>query len=240
MKQNEVTQKIPMNLQFFAEDPANANAQASQTTAGTEPDPKAAPQPDPKPNNGSGNATQGNEEYTVEGLLAQLTQERADKARMKTEYDKLCTSEGNLRKQLRAKQTAEEQAAEAEAEAKRQQEEHTAAVEKELATMKAQNRYLELGFGKDEAAKIAADEVNGDMDAWKAGVDLFLANQRKNAYAQARADLMKEMPVPQSGNSVEVDFSKRFDEAMSNGDSQAAIKALLEEAQAKTGVAAQA
>ena len=236
MKQKEVTSMIPMNLQFFAEG-GEAGTQASQTPA-ADPKPENNNPPEPNPGNG-GSAPQG-EEYTVEGLLAQLTQERAEKARMKTEYDKLCSSEGNLRKQLRAKQTAEEQAAEAEAEAKRAQEEHTAAVEKELATMKAANRYLELGFSKDEATKIAADEVNGDMDAWKAGVDSFLANQKKNAYAQARADLMKEMPVPQSGNSVEVDFSKRFDEAMSNGDSQAAIKALLEQAQAKVGVAAQA
>lgn len=231
MKVKEVTQKIPMNLQFFAEDP-QPNPQASQgQTQETQQEPKQS-DPKPEPN---GNAQQGNEEYTVEGLLAQLTQAKADQARMKTEYDKLCTSEGNLRKQLRAKQTAEEQAAEAEAEAKRQQEEHTAAVERELATMKAANRYLELGFGKDEAAKIAADEVNGDMDAWKAGVDNFLANQRKNAYAQARADLLKEMPIPQSGNSAEVDFSQRFNDAMNNGDSQAAILALLEQSKANAG-----
>ena len=224
------TTNTQANGQQQAQNPT-PDGQATQT--------KANPSPNPNPNpNGEG--TKGNEEYTVEGLLAQLAQERAEKSRMKTEIDKLCQSEGNLRKSLRAKQTAEEQAAEAEAEAKRQQQEHITEVERELATMKATNRYLELGFGKEEAAKIASDEVNGDMDAWKAGVDLFLANQRKNAYAQARADLMKEMPVPQSGNSVEVDFSKRFDEAMSNGDSQAAIKALLEQAQAKTGVAAQA
>ena len=235
MKAKEVAQSIPMNLQFFAEG-GDGGTQASQAPAA---DPKPEnKEPEQKPENGGGNPQ--NEEYTIEGLLAQLTQERADKARMKTEYDKLCTSEGNLRKQLRAKQTAEEQAAEAEAEAKRAQEEHTAAVERELATMKAANRYLELGFGKDEAAKIAADEVNGDMDAWKAGVDNFLANQKKNAYAQARADLMKEMPIPQSGNSAEVDFSQRFNEAMSNGDSQAAVKALLEQAQTNAGVGAQA
>lgn len=227
MKQKEITKKIPMNLQFFAEEPAQ-NAQASQ---GQETEANKSSQPENQnPGNGGGNS-QG-EEYTVEGLLAQLTQERADKARMKTEYDKLCTSEGNLRKQLRAKQTAEEQAAEAEAEAKRAQEEHTKEVERELATMKATNRYLELGFGKDEAAKIAADEVNGDMDAWKAGVEVFLANTTKNAYAQARADLMKDMPIPQSGNSTEVDYSQRFNEAINGGDSQAAVRALLEQAKA--------
>ncbi len=201
-------------------------AQEGQTT-------QAKANSNPNPN---GEGTKGNEEYTVEGLLAQLAQERAEKSRMKTEIDKLCQSEGNLRKSLRAKQTAEEQAAEAEAEAKRQQQEHITAVERELATMKATNRYLELGFGKEEAAKIASDEVNGDMDAWKAGVDLFLANQRKNAYAQAREDLMKEMPVPQSSNSSTVDFSQKYNEYMEKGDTQNAILALLEGAKANQGV----
>ena len=214
---------LPVNLQLFADD------------SGQEPknDPKPAepPKSDAKPEE-SDVAGAKPEEYTVEGLLAQLTQAKADQARMKTEYDKLCTSEGNLRKQLRAKQTAEEQAAEAEAEAKRQQEEHTKAVERELATMKAANRYLELGFSKEEADKIAADEVNGDMDAWKAGVDNFLANQKKNAYAQARADLMKEMPIPQSGNDATVDYSQKFNEAMENGDKQSAILALLDQSKA--------
>ena len=228
-----------MNLQFFAEGGDNQGNQP-QT-----PDPNAntSKQPDPqKPDDGGTKnnkpQTPGNEEYTVEGLLAQLTQERADKARMKTEYDKLCTSEGNLRKQLRAKQTAEEQAAEAEAEAKRQQEEHTAAVEKELAVMKASNRYLKLGFGEEDAAKMAMDEVNGDMDAWTAGVNSFLANAKKDAYAQARADLMKEMPIPQSSNNVDVDFSQKFNEAMSNGDTQSAILALLEQSKANGGAQA--
>ena len=220
MKRNEL---LPMKLQLFADDPS--------PDTNNDPKPADPPKGDPKPD--EPNDTGGKpEEYTVEGLLAQLTQERADKARMKTEYDKLCTSEGNLRKQLRAKQTAEDQAAEAEAEAKRQQDEHTKAVEKELATMKAANRYLELGFSKEEADKIAADEVNGDMDAWKAGVDNFIANQKKNAYAQARADLLKEMPVPQSGNDSKVDYSQKFNEAMENGDRQSAILALLDQSSA--------
>ena len=45
-------------------------------------------------------------ELTVESLMAQLAQEKANNAKLKSDNDKLCTSEGNLRKQLRAKQTA--------------------------------------------------------------------------------------------------------------------------------------
>ena len=138
MKQNEVTQKIPMNLQFFAEG-GDGGTNASQTPAANPKPENNAAQPEQTPENGGGNS-QG-EEYTVEGLLAQLTQERADKARMKTEYDKLCTSEGNLRKQLRAKQTAEEQAAEAEAEANRK-------VGESLTDDVLQNKYIEKWNGE--------------------------------------------------------------------------------------------
>lgn len=217
---------LPVNIQFFADDPP-------QDKPGEQP-----PSPDDKgkdtpPDNGG---QPDNQEYTVEGLLAQLTQAKADNARMKTEFDKVMTESGNLRKQLRAKQTAEEQEAEAKAEAERRAAEHTAEVEKELATMKATNRYLELGFSKDEAAKVAADEVNGDMDAWRAGVQSFLANEKKNAYAQARADLLKDMPIPQSGNTSNVDFGKQFNDAMNEGDTQAAVLALLEESKANNGV----
>lgn len=223
------TKTFPMNLQFFAEDSQKPEAGKEANTDEPKKTDTSKKNPD---NDNPTSSNEGGEEYTVEGLLAQLTKERADKARMKTDYDKLCASEGNLRKQLRAKQTAEEQAAEAEAEAKREQEEHITAVEKELAVMKASNRYLKLGFGEEEAGKMALDEVNGDMDAWTAGVNNFLANAKKDAYAQARADLLKEMPVPQSGNEGEVDYSKMFNDAMDDGDTRAAITALLEQSKA--------
>ena len=225
MKNKEVKAMFPLNLQYFADEPEKT-------------DPQGAAEPEAKPEqkkNLDEKPPQGNEEYTVEGLLAELTKAKADQARLKNDYDKLCTSEGNLRKQLRAKQTAEEVAAEAEAEAKQAQEEHTKAVEKELAVMKASNRYLKLGFAEEDAAKMAMDEVNGDMDAWTAGVNSFLANAKKEAYAQAKDDLLKDMPMPVSGNSVEIDFNKKFDDAMSEGDTQSAILALLEQNKAARG-----
>lgn len=223
MKNKEVSTMFPLNLQYFAD------GGEGETKTGQDPEPKKEQPEQPKPEDAD---KQHPDVMTPEVMAAQLAQLKAENMRLKNDNDKLCSSEGQLRKQLRAKQTAEEQAAEAEAEAKRQQEEHTKAVEKELAIMKATNRYLELGLSKDEAGKVAADEVNGDMEAWQAGINSYLANAKKDAYAQARADLLKEMPTPQSGNSVEVDYTQKFNDAMNNGDTQNAVLALLEQSKA--------
>ena len=54
---------------------------------------------------------------TVEELMAQLATEKADRAKEKQALDKALREKGELTKALRAKQTTEEQEAEAKAEA---------------------------------------------------------------------------------------------------------------------------
>lgn len=66
--------------------PQNQPTQASGT--------QQQPQTDKHEENNSGG------EVTVESLMAQLAQEKAANAKLKSDNDKLCTSEGNLRKQL--------------------------------------------------------------------------------------------------------------------------------------------
>lgn len=60
-------------------------------------------------------------EPTVEELMAQLAQERANSAKLQNDYNKASSEAANYRKQLKAKQTAEEQEEEAKKEA---EEEH--------------------------------------------------------------------------------------------------------------------
>lgn len=54
-------------------------------------------------------------EPTVEELMAQLAQERAEKAKLKNNFDKTSSELASTKKQLKAKQTAEEQEEEAKA-----------------------------------------------------------------------------------------------------------------------------
>ena len=57
-------------------------------------------------------------EPTVEELMAQLAQERANSAKLQNDYNKASSEAANYRKQLKAKQTAEEQEEEAKKEAR--------------------------------------------------------------------------------------------------------------------------
>ena len=78
---------------------------------------------------------------TVEELLAQLAAERAANAKNKQALDKALKEKGDVTKALRAKQTAEEQEAEAKAEAERIQNEKYEATVKELNHIKAVAAY---------------------------------------------------------------------------------------------------
>ena len=182
-------------------------------------------------NDAAGNGDDGGMP-TVENLMAQLAQAKADNARLKTTNDKIMSENGGLRKSLKAKQTAEEQEAEAKAEAAQAEKERVAKIENELKEMKATNRYLKLGLSEEEAAKVAKDEVSGDMEAWHAGISSFIASLRAQIEKEIRADLLKQMPIPQSGNDQQIDFSAQINAARESRDSQALALAILQQAEA--------
>lgn len=169
-------------------------------------------------------------EVTVESLMAQLAQANAANAKMKADYDKLCTSEGNLRKQLRAKQTAEEQEAEAKAEQQAQRDEYVKGLEKFKAVTEASERYLNMGMDAELAKATATAEVEGTMDAVTANISKFMADRDKKKDEEIRAFYMAQMLVPQSGNVGQVDYSAQITKAISDGDMQSAAHAILQQA----------
>lgn len=174
-------------------------------------------------------------EVTVELLMAQLAQANAANAKLKADNDKLCASEGNLRKQLRQKQTAEELEAEAKAEQEAQQKNYVAGLEKRLSIIEATNRYLDLGMEKELAEATAVAEIEGNRELVNANIKKYQADWRQKTEASLRAQLLKDMPVPSSGNQSQVDFSKQFQQAISAGDAQAAALAILQQAEANGG-----
>lgn len=218
---------MPMNLQFFAE------------SSGGEPQEPNDPANDPKPGDGSGNPTAGDGgvEVSVESLMAQLAQVKADNAKLKATNDKLCTSEGNLRKQLMAKQTAEEQQAAAEAEQKAQHEEYVKGLENFRDITKASKRYLSMGMDPDLAEATATAEIEGDMEKVTSNLTAFMAARDKKKDEEIRAQYASQMPTPQSGNQTQVDYSQQFQQAISVGDTTAAALAILQEAEANKGTA---
>ena len=210
---------ILFNLQFFAEgDPepggGNPNPQDGGGDGGN-----------PNPQDGGGS------EVTLESLMAEIATLKADNVKLKSTNDKLCQSEGELRKQLRAKMTAEEQANELEAQKKAEHEEYVSNLEKELATIKATARYIDMGFDPEKAKETAVAELDGDKERVSANIKAMLAAQRKQMEKDIRDDLMKDMPLPQSGNQGNIDYTKQITDALNAGDAQAAALAILNQSQ---------
>lgn len=223
MKSTEVTTRIPLNLQFFAEDPATTDP-AAPVGALNDPEPTKEegkePQNEPEP------------QYTVEGLLSQLAEQKAAMTKMKSDYDKLMKSEGDMRKKLNAKLSAEEQAAQAKAEEENATKEHLAEVERKLALIEATNRYLKMGMSEELANETATAEVDENRDLVNLNIAKYQSEWQKAKEAEIRQQYLDQMPMPQSGNSSEVDYSKQYNEALAQGDTNNVILAVLEQAKA--------
>lgn len=210
--------RVPMNIQFFAE-----------------PD-------DPGTGDGGGGegGTNGEPEITLESLMAQLETLKAENATMKAENtklktnnDKLCQSEGQLRKQLRDKMTAEDAAAEIAAEEKAKHDEYVAGLEKKLAIIESTARFIEMGFDAETAATTATAEYEGDKETVNANIKKMMAAQRKQMEAELRDKLLKDIPQPQSGNQTDVDYTKQINDAIGALDMHSAALAILNQAQAQ-------
>ncbi len=213
---------LPLDLQFFAESLNEESNQQKDENANTSAQGKEAPKKTDEPL----------PEYTVEQLLATVADLKAQNAKQKADFDKLMTSEGNLRKQLRAKQTAEEAEAEAKAEQEAQYQAYVKGLERENKIHKATERFLDLGMDKDLAVETATFEIDENNESVTANFKKFMENREKSHDAEIRQQLLGEMANLQSGNSTSVDYNKQFNEAVANGDMQGAILAQLQQARA--------
>ena len=130
---------------------------------------------------------------TVEELMAQLAAEKAAGLKNKQALDKALKEKGEITKALRAKQTAEEQEAEAKAEADRLQNEKYENAMKELNHMKAVSAYKNVSEKSIETLIEAVAE--GDHSA----IATIIDNEVKAAVAAAKAEWMKTRPAVNAG-----------------------------------------
>lgn len=130
---------------------------------------------------------------TVEELMAQLAAEKATGLKNKQALDKALKEKGEITKALRAKQTAEEQEAEAKAEAERLQNEKYENAMKELNHMKAVSAYKNVSEKSIETLIEAVAE--GDHSA----IATIIDNEVKAAVAAAKAEWMKTRPTVNAG-----------------------------------------
>lgn len=172
---------FPMNLQFFAD--------GADGGSGSEP---AIPE-------GAGTGETGiagDTQPTVEELLSQLAQERAEKTQNKAALDKALREKGDITKQLRAKQTAEEAEAETMAQQQELQKTYVKSLEDKLAIISATDRYRNLGMEAAFAAETAKHEVEGNMEKVTANISKQMKLNQDAAYA----DFIKNRPDVQAGN----------------------------------------
>lgn len=210
---------VLFNLQFFAEgDPEPGGGNPNPADGGD-----GGGNPNPQDGGGS--------EVTLESLMAEIATLKADNVKLKSTNDKLCQSEGELRKQLRAKMTAEEQANELEAQQKAEHEEYVSGLEKKIATIEATARFIDMGFDPEKAKETAIAELDGDKETVGANIKAMMAAQRKQMEKDIRDELMKDIPLPQSGNQSNIDYDKQVTDALSAGDAQAAALAILNQFQ---------
>ena len=130
---------------------------------------------------------QENNTPTVEELMAQLATERAEKEKYKSASDKASSEAAKYKKELRSKQTAEEQEAEAKAEADKLR-------DKELNHNKAVSAYKAIS---DE--KVVETLIEAVSESDHNAIAAIIESQKKAAVKEAQAEWLKSRPQANAG-----------------------------------------
>ena len=148
---------------------------------------------------------------TVEELAAQIAQLTADRDKYKSANDKLSKESADYKRQLRAKQTEEEQLAEEKAEADRLQKEELENLKKELNHNKAVNAYKAI---PDE--KMVESLIEAVSDADHSAIANILEKYANAKVKEAQAEWQKSRPRVNMGG--EGGLTKEQFDAMSIAD----------------------
>lgn len=132
----------------------------------------------------------------------------------KSLLDKATSEAADYRKKWKAASSDQEQKAIEDAEKQ-------AAIEEELKSLRRSNKvseyekqHLALKYDEKDAKEIAEALYDGDMDT------VFRLQKKHEEALQKsiKADLMKQMPTPPSGNQTTIDYSKQIAEAQASGN----------------------
>ena len=137
---------------------------------------------------------QENNTPTVEELMAQLATERAEKEKYKSASDKASSEAPKYKKELRSKQTAEEQEAEAKAEADKLREEELESLRKELNHNKAVSAYKAI---TDE--KVVETLIEAVSESDHNAIAAIIESQKKAAVTEAQAEWLESRPQANAG-----------------------------------------
>lgn len=131
---------------------------------------------------------------TADELMAQVAQLTLERDKFKSANDKLSKSEAEMKRQLRAKLTAEEQQAEEQAEAQRIRDEEFEAMKAELNHNKAVNAYKSIS---DE--KMVESLIDAVSDADHNAIANILEKYASAKVKEAQTEWLKSRPQANAG-----------------------------------------
>ena len=198
------TNRLPMNLQFFAEPAQDNPAEPDQKPQDNPAEPDQKPQdnpaePDQKPQD-------DDKGQSVQELMVEI-------AKLKRAQEKAASEAAEYKKKYNAKLSEKEIADEEKAKREAEKEEKFQELLRENKINKLEKSYLALGYTEDEAAKMAIAEVDEDFDA-KLKIQRAVQERQKKEYeaewksklpninAGTGEDEQKEDPFLKGFNSV--------------------------------------
>lgn len=145
------------------------------------------------------------ETKTAEEMYAELL---AENKRMKKAFDKASGEAAEYKRQLMATKSDAEKLSMEKAERDAALKEELEALRKESKVNKFAKSFMACGYTEEMATKAAEAQYSGDTD------ELFRLQKlhSENMAKQIRADIMKSMPVPATGNDDDVHITQeQFD-----------------------------
>lgn len=131
---------------------------------------------------------------TIEELMAEIARERAEKEKYKNASDKNSAEAAKYKKELRSKQTAEEQEAEAKAEADRLKDEELENLRKELNHNKAVSAYKSI-----QNEKVVETLIEAVSESDHNAIAAIIENEKKAAVKAAQAEWLDSRPQANAG-----------------------------------------
>lgn len=146
----------------------------------------------------------------------------------KTLLDKANSEAADYKKRWKAASSEQERKAIEEAEQKAQAEEELKNLRRENKVSKYEKQYLAQKYDPKDAFDIAEALYDGDMDT------VFKIQQKHDDEVRKniKAEIMKDMPAPPSGNQKTVDYSKQIAEAQGRGDMVMVASLIRQQAEA--------
>lgn len=146
----------------------------------------------------------------------------------KSLLEKANSEAADYKKKWKAASSAQEQKEIEEAEKQAQIEEELKTLRRASKVSDYEKQHLALKYDEKDAKEIAEALYDGDMDT------VFRLQKKHEEALQKsiKAELMKQMPAPPSGNQTTVDYSKQIAEAQASGNMALVASLIRQQAEA--------